>query len=163
MFKRRTLVQRLHECAQRFPLQPVCKVHIASTGVFIMQLRPPQVAVAAADSLLHAQHRAVLQALQVAPELIHDVLVISDESQPRNAANMCYLSQLNEFVSSYSMPLFKRREVKALIQRWRTQQPQCPQCQTSMQLQIRQHGKLVGTHYYSCTNFPDCRQLKVAN
>lgn len=163
IFKRRTLLQRLSESRERSPLQPICKVHIASTGVFILQLRPPHVAPPWADKLLQAQHQRVMQALQVAPELVHHVLVVADASQPLSAANMCYLSQIDEFVSSYSMPLFKPREVKPLIQQWRQQQPQCSRCKITMQLHIRQRGEHAGRLYYSCGNFPDCRQLKAAN
>ena len=163
LFKRRSLAQRLAQWSQSVPQQPLCRVHIDRGGVFIVQLRPPQVAEQWADRLLQEQRQQVVAVLQVSPELIHEVLVVADGSGAITAPNMCYLSGIDEFLKTYSMPLFQAAEVKQLIQLWRRQQPRCQQCNTAMHMQIRQHGAYAGTHYYSCANFPRCRQLKAAN
>lgn len=163
LFKRRSLAQQLADLHQCAATQPVCLVHISTNGVLIIQVRPVQVAARWADLLLQAQRQQVIQRLEVAPELVHEVLVVSDQTMPLNAANMCYLSQLDEFIGDYSLPLFKPREVKALLQQWQQQQPQCSACESPMQLQIRQHGQFAGRLYYSCRQFPSCRQLIAAD
>lgn len=162
-FKRRSLAQRLAELAEKFPQQPLCKVQIATNGIFLAQLRPEQVAPQWADELLHQQHQRLIATLNIAPELVNDVLVVTSADTVLSAPNMCHLSHLDDFIASYSMPLFKPREVKQLIHLWCQQQPQCPQCQSRMQLHIRQRGQYTGKMYYSCGNFPNCRQLKATN
>ena len=162
-FRRRSLAQRLASGSQTVPQQSLCRVHIDRGGVFIVQLRHPQVTAQWSDRLLHEQRQQVMKALNVSPELIHDVLVIADGLSALSAPNMCYLSQLDDFLKTYSMPLFQAREVRQLIDRWRRQQPRCEHCNTAMQLQIRQHGSFAGTVYFSCGNFPRCRQLKPVN
>lgn len=162
-FRRRGLAQRLAQWSQTIPQQPLCRVHIDRGSIFIVQMRPHQVAEHWAERLLQEQRQQVISALKVSPELVHEVLVISADQGAVTAPNMCYLDELDNFLAAYSMPLFDASQVKRLIHQWQLQQTHCEQCNTPMHLLIRQQGRFAGTAYFSCRDFPRCRQLKPAN
>lgn len=128
--------------------------------------------------------RAVQATLNVAPEIIHSVVVFTGDSKFKTPMppNVTKGRKFAKYIKSFKTVVLSEQEVHGIVQRLQTgsferggktnrqhvrnvkanqggkvQSDNCPRCGSKLTLRTAKKGPNAGSQFWGCTEFPNCR------